>query len=218
MGLDAYFELHGADGSEKKSLWRKEQVGLLWLACFRMSDVVFHEEYGGIAKFRCEIGKARRQFEEGLALLRVTFPETDFELGEQSRPHPYGAVTIRGVVGFREFLEGLEEGHVEMPLCYWVDFTGGYIDRFFMNAIEGFTNPDIRVSYYKHDVGQGLNVRAGMPVPGVMTWADFLRALTMFQVGIVLRAPGEDGQVHAPRCLFTVDEFEREWWALAGYG
>lgn len=217
MGQDAYFELHGADGVERKNLFRKEQVGLLWLACFRVSDVVFRAKYPeSIDKFRCEIGKARRQFEEGLALLRVTFPETDFELGEQL--HPEGATKTRGVAAFRELLAGLEEGHVELPLRYWSDFTGGYIDRFFMHAVGGFTDPGCKVFFDKSDVKRGLDVPAGMPVPGVMTWGDFLRALTLNWAGIVLRTTGEDGKVHGPRCLFTAYEYERERGMLMGHG
>jgi len=173
---------------------------------------------GCIEMFRCEIGKARRQFEEGLALLRVTFPETDFELGEEPHPEPFGRMKLRGVVGFRELLAGLKEGHVEMPLCYWSDFLAGFIDPFFMHAIAGFTDPGREVTLTAYDTALGLRMPKGMPIPGVMTWGDFLRVLTLFQVGIVLRKAGADGKVEAPRCLFTREEYERECWMLAGMG
>ena len=222
MGLDASFEWHGADGSEEMTLWRKELVGVLWLACFRVSDVVFPEydarfpDY--ISAFRCEVGVARRQFEEGLELLRVTFPETDFELGEVPNPPETGMGKARGVTAFRELLAGMEDGHVVMPLCYLCDFTGGYISRFFMHAVGGFSDPGRKIFFDESDVrrGLGLTLNPGVTAPGVMTWGDFLRALTLHQAGIVLRTAGEDGQVQGPRCLFTAEEYDRERWVLTG--
>ncbi|MEK7950956.1 hypothetical protein [Luteolibacter soli] len=217
MGLDTYFELTGADGERRPGLWRKNHHAILWLACFRVSDIVFKtaDHRSHIGTVRCDIGTARTQFEHGLALLRQTFPETDFDIGE--KPHPHGESRIPGVVAFRELLAGMPAGHAELPTdIMWTDFTGSHFDKFLTHALLGFSNPACKMFYDASDVKLGLSLRPEVTVPGVMTWGDVIRALTMGNVGIVLRQPGEDSRVHPPASLFTEYEYAIERWPLAG--
>ena len=215
MGQDTYFNLTGADGVARPGLWRKNNIAILWLACFRIPDIVFNADGSYIETVRCDIATARRQFKEGLALLRQTFPDTDFDIGE--KPHPHGEMKIPGIIAFRELLAGMPSGHAELPTnIIWCDFSGSYFQKFLMHALIGFSHAGCKMFYDQSDLMRGLSLPREAPVPGVMTWGDVLRALTMDHVGITLRLPGEHSRIHPPTSLFTAAEYTVERWPLAG--
>lgn len=207
MGQDTYFTLLGADGLQTESLWSKGKLGLLWLACFRITDVVLDPEEGWIHEIHCDIETARRQFEGGVKVLRKTFPDTDFDVADRSVPTS-GERKVPGIADFRRMLVETEASRAKLETCLlFQDFGGNHFDRVLAHALLGFSQPQCKMFYDQEDFDCGFRIPAGVPASGVMTWGDVLRALTI---------QGMETPVRPPTCLFTDVEYARSTWPLAG--
>ena len=174
---------------------------MLWLACFRPSDIIKGGGGGfdSTSQIRCDIETARSQFEEGLALLRHAFPDTDFDIGEKGLPVPFPK-RVPGVSAFREFLATPDAVAAELdfnePCIYHAEFPD-----YLLQALLGFWQPEIKIYQPAPDRGEAWR----RPNPGVMTWDGAIRAITMGMDSVTYHPPSLS--IQRSPFLFTEDEY-----------
>lgn len=210
MGVYTHLLLHQADGKEKRLMNKGGGLAILWLACFRPSDVIQegNDGFGIASKIRCSIQTARRQFEEGLALLRASFPATNFDIGEDGHPTPDGC-PVPGLFAFRGLLASADVLEAELDF-YEPGIYDGEYPAYLLQALHGFWQPDIKIFYPSPDRGEAFRKFH----PGVMTWAGAIRAMTIGTHPAEFHPPGKP--IEPSTSLFSEEEYLRNYRFLAG--
>ena len=190
--MGQYTSLYLAEQADEspsaRKLWLYESkyyVGLLWLACFRTDDIGGTESTSCLS---CEVGKARRQFEEGIAILRKAFPATNFDGptpgwdgadGESVKVNNPGRVMpekLRDesyVDRFRRILRA--EGWNRLLLDYGeLGIYGDDYDSLIERALKGFDAPE---QWFPYEKRMNSILKAKSPESGAMSWCYVLRTL-----------------------------------------